>query len=435
MAATAPINEAAPNAPYYTPIQSPPAGTALSANPPTLFTPLKLRSQTFQNRIWVSPMAMYSSPNGYLTDLHLMHLGAFAYRGASLTIIEATAVQPEGRVTPQDAGLWEDGQVAPIRRIADLVHSQGQKLGLQLGHGGRKCSVCAPWLMPSRGARVLATEEAGGWPANVKSISPGRWGPGYATPQEMTRAELHDVVVAFADAARRAVAAGVDVIEIHAAHGYLLHSALSPLTNQRTDEYGGSFENRARLLVETLRAVRAVLPPGMPLSVRISATDWVDDGRPSWDVPQSIRLAKLLPALGVDLLDVSSGGNDAAQKIPVHTDFQIGIAGRIRAALHQEGITDLAVACVGMINEAEIARDAVQKGGLVSAAASEVSKDDATVHIEDEQGKPAQADVVLVARQFLREPEWVLKIARRLGVDVKWPIQYHMATYVKGVPV
>ncbi|KAG4029637.1 hypothetical protein MFRU_015g01730 [Monilinia fructicola] len=410
--------------PYATPAQNPPAGTATSQDPPTLFSPLTIRSLTFQNRIWVAPMCMYSANAGHLSDFHLVHLGAFAYRGASLTIIEATAVRPEGRISPGDAGLWDDAQVAGFRRVADFAHGQGQKIGVQLAHAGRKASTLPPWMVP-RGKSAVAEEKDGGWPQAVKGVSALRWGEGYAEPSEMTLEDLRDVVAAFRDAAKRAVKAGIDVIELHGAHGYLLHSSLSPVSNKRTDRYGGSWENRTRLLIETIKAVRSVIPEGMPLLLRISATEWLD-GVESWDVPDTIRLAKLLPALGVDLLDVSSAGNSPTQKIGMHTDYQISIAGEIRAALHKEGIKDLKIGCVGMITEAEAAKSHLEDGPATYPNAGE------TVDVTDEQGKIAKADVVLVARQFMREPEWVFRVAYRLGVDVQWPVQYLRAGFLKG---
>lgn len=367
---------------------------------------------------------MYSANAGHLSDFHLVHLGAFAYRGASLTIIEATAVRPEGRISPGDAGLWDDAQVAGFRRVADFAHGQGQKIGVQLAHAGRKASTLPPWMVP-RGKSAVAEEKDGGWPQAVKGVSALRWGEGYAEPSEMTLEDLRDVVAAFRDAAKRAVKAGIDVIELHGAHGYLLHSSLSPVSNKRTDRYGGSWENRTRLLIETIKAVRSVIPEGMPLLLRISATEWLD-GVESWDVPDTIRLAKLLPALGVDLLDVSSAGNSPTQKIGMHTDYQISIAGEIRAALHKEGIKDLKIGCVGMITEAEAAKSHLEDGPATYPNAGE------TVDVTDEQGKIAKADVVLVARQFMREPEWVFRVAYRLGVDVQWPVQYLRAGFLKG---
>ncbi|TVY37075.1 putative NADPH dehydrogenase, partial [Lachnellula occidentalis] len=236
--------------------------------------------------------------------------------------------------------------------------------------------------------------------------------------------DVRDVVDGFRDSARRAVEAGVDVIELHAAHGYLLCSFLSPISNRRTDTYGGSFENRIRILVEVIQAVRAVIPSGMPLLVRISATEWMEKhASESWDVESTIKLAKLLPALGVDLLDVSSGGNNEAQTIELHNGFQIGIAGRVRSALLEAGIKDLLVGAVGLITEAEAAKEIVENGKPGSK--------DATVEIENERGETSKADIVLVARQFMREPEWVLRVAHRLGVEVKWPQQYHRGQFLK----
>lgn len=407
-----------------TPAQNPPAGTALSPNPPTLFSPLTIRDVTFQNRIWVAPMCMYSANDGHLTDFHLVHLGAFAYRGASLTIIEATAVRPEGRISPGDAGLWEDAQISGIKRVADFAHGQGQKIGLQLAHAGRKASTMPPWMAP-RGKSAVAEEKDGGWPMGVKGMSALKWGEGYAEPSEMTIEEIQDVIDGFRDAAKRAVEAGIDVIEIHGAHGYLLHSSLSPVTNKRTDRYGGSWENRTRLLIDTIKAIRGVIPWGMPLLLRISATEWLE-GVESWDVPDTIRLAKKLPELGVDLLDVSSAGNSPTQKIGMHTNYQISLAREIRSALYKEGITDLKIGCVGMITEAEAA-----KSHLEEEPTSYLSQPE-TIEVKDEQGKIATADVVLVARQFMREPEWVFRVAYRLGVEVQWPVQYLRAGFLKG---
>lgn len=249
-----------------------------------------------------------------------------------------------------------------------------------------------------------------------------RWGEGYAMPREMSRSDIQGVVEGFRDAARRAVQAGVDVIEIHGAHGYLISSFLSPISNRRTDEYGGSFENRIRLLVDVVKAVREVIPEGMPLLVRVSSTEWMEkQAQESWDVESTIRLAKLLPGLGVDLLDVSSGGNNEKQAVTPFNNYQVGIAGRIREELYKAGIKDLLIGAVGMITEAEAAKEIVEKG-----------KGDGLVEIEDENGGTAKADVVLVARQFLREPEWVLRVAYRLGIKVQWPWQYDRGRFVKG---
>jgi 2,4-dienoyl-CoA reductase-like NADH-dependent reductase (Old Yellow Enzyme family) len=384
---------------------------------------------------------MYSAQDGHLTDFHLAHLGAFSYRGASLTIIEATAVLDNGGITPQDSGLWKDSQIEPIRRIATFVHSQGQKLGIQLAHAGRKASTVAPWLL-ERGASRLATKEEGGWTERVWGASPIVWGEGYAVPKEMTKQDIAEVVNGFRDSAKRAIQAGVDVIEIHAAHGYLLSSFLSPISNRRSDEYGGSFENRTRILVEVIQAIRQVIPQGTPLLVRVSATEWMEGTtEESWTVESTIKLAKLLPALGVDLLDVSSGGNNEKQKLSPFNDRQISIAHRVRTELIKAGVSDLLIGAVGMITEAEQAKEILE-------ITSEKINEDAThaevekeanilaggegVEIQDEQGAIAKADVVLVARQFLREPEWVLRVAFRLGVKVQWPVQYSRAQFLKG---
>lgn len=257
----------------------------------------------------------------------------------------------------------------------------------------------------------------------MKGASAITWGEGFADPKELTIGDIEEVISAFGESARRAVEAGVDVVEIHGAHGYLVSSFLSPISNHRTDKYGGSFENRTRILIEIVKAVRAVIPQDMPLLVRLSATEWMEkNAEESWDVESTIRVAKLLPALGVDLLDVSSGGNNAAQTIEMHSNFQIGIAGQIREALFAAGIKDLLIGAVGMITEAEVAKEIVQ-------ASAEEEK---TLEITDEQGAIAKADIVLVARQFLREPEWVLRVAHNLGVKVQWPNQYSRAPFVKG---
>ena len=406
---TASRDATAPITPYITPKQPLPAGTALTSNPPVLFQPLRIRDVVFQNRIWVAPMCTFSADNGHLTDFHFQHLSAFAFRGASLTIIEATAVSPSGRISPEDSGLWKDSQIAPLRRLADFVHSQGQKLGIQLTHAGRKASVLAPWLVPSRGGSRIATEDLGGWPHDVRAPSPIRWGEGYHLPQEMSKADIHNVIGEFCDAARRAVMAGIDVIELHGAHGYLLNQWLSPSSNMRVDEYGGCFENRVRLVMEVIAAVRGVIPSGMPLFFRISATEWLEGLAPAWwTVHDTIRFAKLLPGIGVDLLDVSSGGNNAAQKIATGNEYQVGIAGQVRRALRAENIP-LLVGAVGWITEALQAEEIVRG-------------------TEGESTGP-KADVVLIGRQFLREPEWVLRAAYSMGVEIQWPIQYQRAKF------
>jgi len=391
-------------------------------------------------------MCQYSAEDGHLTDYHLVHLSSFGFKGASLTIIEATSVLPNGGITPQDAGLWKDSQIAPIKRISTFFHvrclnllgtsrfplsvgksannhlqSQGQKLGIQLAHAGRKASTSAPWTVQERGQTITATKDVGGWPDDVMGPSAIKWGEGYPEPREMSAQDIVDVITGFRDSARRAVEAGIDVIEIHAAHGYLLSSFLSPLSNTRTDSYGGSFENRIRILIEIIKVIREVVPKGMPLLVRVSGTEWMEElEKDSWDVPSTIKLAKLLPALGVDLLDVSSGGNNERQHLSPFNDRQISIAGQIRSALYEAGIKDLLIGAVGMITEAEQAKEVLEK--TVGEG----------VEIQDEQGSLAKADVVLVARQFLREPEWVTRVAYRLGVKIKWPVQYERAQFLRG---
>lgn len=403
-------------------------------------------------------MCMYSADRGHLTDFHFSHLSAFAYRGAALTIIEATAVLDNGGITPQDSGLWEDSQIEPIRRLATYVHSQGQKLGIQLAHAGRKASTVAPWLVARGGSRI-ATKEEGGWEERVWGASPIVWGEGHVTPKEMTLDDIKTFIDGFAASAKRAVQAGIDVIEIHAAHGYLLSSFLSPISNVRTDKYGGSFDGRIRILLEVIEAVRAVIPSGMPLLVRVSATEWMEHkGKPSWDIPSTIELAKKLPALGVDLLDVSSGGNNEEQVFSPFNDRQIAFASTIRNELRKVGIENLLIGAVGQITEADQAASILQPSttatGIVATAKSvidgvknlvvgeaqqpqtgaaqptkeQAKEERAMVDVLDEQGAQAKADVVLIARQFLREPDFVLRAAHRLGVDVAWPTQYGYAS-------
>ncbi|KAI1137993.1 FMN-linked oxidoreductase [Hypoxylon sp. FL0543] len=424
-------NRGAPNATFYTPIQDPPAGTALDpANAPTLFQPLKIRGVELQNRFVVAPMCQYSADDGHLTDWHFAHLSQFILRGTALTIVEATSVTPNGRITPQDSGLWKDSQIVPLKRIVDFAHSQGQKVGIQLAHAGRKASTIAPWLRAdlSFPPSATAAPEHGGWPDDVWAPSAISFGPGFADARAMTKEDIKTVVQAFADAAKRAIAAGIDVIEIHGAHGYLITEFLSPISNKRTDEYGGSFENRTRLLFEIIKAVRSVMPETMPLWLRISATEWLEHlDEPSWDIEESIRLVKLLPAAGVDLVDVSSGGNSSSQKIDAHPYYQVNLAGRIREEIKKEGL-NLLVGAVGMITNAEMARSIVQEGKTLTTGATA----DDSVENGEPAGATTKADVVLVARQFLREPEFQLRAAHQLGVEVKWPNQYHRGLWRKG---
>jgi 2,4-dienoyl-CoA reductase-like NADH-dependent reductase (Old Yellow Enzyme family) len=347
-----------------------------------LFDPLTIRDLQFANRVFVSPMCQYSSSGGLPNDWHLVHLGSRAVGGAALVMTEATAVLPEGRISPQDLGIWSDAQVEPLRRIVRFIHDQGSVAGMQLAHAGRKASTHRPW--ESAGA---VPESEGGW-NNVMAPSAIAFTENYPKPQALTRDGIQEIVAAFAAAARRACDAGFRVIEIHAAHGYLIHEFLSPLSNQRDDDYGGSFENRTRALREIARAVRGAWPRGAPLFVRISATDWVQGG---WDLEQSIALARELKQLDVDLIDCSSGGSVPQANIPVGAGYQTPFAQRIR-------------------DEAEILTGAV--GMITSPAQAE--------HIIN----TGQADAILMAREFLREPYWPLRAAQELRQSVSWPVQY-----------
>jgi 2,4-dienoyl-CoA reductase-like NADH-dependent reductase (Old Yellow Enzyme family) len=347
-----------------------------------LFDPLPIRTLTFPNRVFVSPMCEYSSTDGFANDWHFVHLGSRAVGGAGLVFTEATAVTPEGRISPEDLGIWKDDHIEMLSRIVQFVHDQGSVAGMQLAHAGRKGSTFRPWS--GHGA---VPEGKGGW-SNVIAPSAVAFASDYPQPREMTKDDIAATVEAFAAAARRAHAAGFRVIEIHAAHGYLGHEFLSPLSNHRQDEYGGSFENRTRFVREVTVAIRRVWPDELPLFVRISATDWTAGG---WDLDQSIALARELKALGVDFVDCSSGGNVAAAKIPTGPGYQTRFAERVR---HEAGIL---TGAVGMITSAAQAEHIVGSG---------------------------QADAVLIARELLRDPYFPLRAARELGQDVTWPAQY-----------
>lgn len=356
-----------------------------------LFDPLPLRGVTLHNRITVSPMCQYSASDGRANDWHFVHYATRAVGGAGLVIMEATAVTPEGRISPQDLGLWSDEQVEPLARIVRFIHQQGSVAGIQLAHAGRKASTLRPW--DGLGA---APPSAGGW-ANIVAPSAVPFAEGDVTPRALGEGDIAGVVRAFAAAAQRALAAGFRVVEVHAAHGYLLHQFLSPLSNQRTDRYGGSFENRTRIVVEVARAIRAVWPEELPLFVRISATDWVDG---AWDVAQTVELARTLKTCGVDLVDCSSGGNVSGVKIPLVPGYQVPFAERVR---REAGI---ATGAVGLITDASQADQIIRSG---------------------------QADLVLLAREMLRDPYWPLRAARELGQPVTWPAQYLRAA-PKGTP-
>lgn len=357
---------------------------------PSLFDPITLQDLTIDNRIWLSPMCQYSvdKQDGVPTDWHLVHLGSRAALGYGLVLTEATAVTPEGRISPQDTGIWNDEQVVGWRRVVEFAHAQGTPIGVQLAHAGRKAATHAPWL-----GQGTAPESDGGWP----TVGPSAVAfEGYATPAELTTRQIADLVAAFAEAARRADDAGFDVVEVHAAHGYLLHQFLSPLANHRTDAYGGSFENRIRLVLEVVDAVRAAWPAGKPLLVRISATDWVDGG---WTVAEAAELGGLLREHGVDLVDTSSGGLDPDQQITVGPGYQVPFA-----------------------------RDVRTKGGVATGAVGLITEPAQAQQILDE----GSADVVLLARVALREPAWPLRAAHELGIarnEAPYPEQYRRGAW------
>jgi 2,4-dienoyl-CoA reductase-like NADH-dependent reductase (Old Yellow Enzyme family) len=347
-----------------------------------LLDPLTIRDIRFANRIVVSPMCEYSSTDGFANDWHFVHLGSRAVGGASLVLTEAAAVLPEARISPQDLGMWKDDHIAPLARIVRFIHEQGSVAGMQLAHAGRKASTYRPWE-----GHGTIPEDKGGW-KNVVAPSAVPFADHYPMPQALTLDSIKNVVSAFAAAARRACEAGFRVIEIHAAHGYLLHEFLSPLSNQRTDAYGGSFENRTRLVHETVAAVRGSWPERAPLFVRISATDWTDGG---WDVEQSVELARKLKELGADLIDCSSGGNVAQAKIPAGPGYQTQFAEQIRRE------ANILTGAVGMITSPAQAEHIILSG---------------------------QADAVVIAREFLRDPYFPLRAARELGQPISWPVQY-----------
>jgi 2,4-dienoyl-CoA reductase-like NADH-dependent reductase (Old Yellow Enzyme family) len=346
-----------------------------------LFTPLTLRGVALRNRIMVSPMCQYSCEDGYATDWHLVHLGSRAVGGAGLVMVEATAVEARGRISPQDMGIWKDDHLPALRRIASFVEGQGAAPGIQLAHAGRKASVMAPW----KGGGTVE-ESAGGWTVVAPSAIP--YGPGSPLPVALSREGIAGVVDAFVAGARRALDAGFKVVELHFAHGYLVHEFLSPLSNQRTDQYGGAFENRTRLAREITRAVRAGWPQSLPLLARISCSDWAQGG---WDIDESVELARLLKSDGVDLVDCSSGGNIHSAKVDAGPGYLAPYAERVR---REAGIP---TASVGFITSAHQAEQIIRNG---------------------------QADLVVLARQMLRDPYWPLHAAAELRAEVPWPAQY-----------
>lgn len=354
-----------------------------------LFEPRTLRSLTIPNRVWMAPMCQYSAepsgPNaGVAHDWHFAHYAARAAGGTGLILLEATAVTPEGRISPYDLGIWNDTQVEALRRIVGFLKSQGTVPGIQIGHAGRKASTDQPW----RGGAPVGADAHGWQPV---APSPVPFDDGHPVPDELSREQIRHVAGLFAAAARRALDAGFEVVEIHGAHGYLIGEFLSPHSNHRTDEYGGSFENRTRFALEVVDAVRQVWPEELPLFFRISATDWLE-GTAGWTADDTVRFAALLKEHGVDLLDVSAGGNAPRVRIPVGPGYQVPFAARVKEE------TGLPVAAVGLITEAEQAEKIVANG---------------------------EADAVLLGRELLRNPSWARHAARELGGDVHVPDQYH----------
>ncbi|KAK1621567.1 NADH:flavin oxidoreductase/NADH oxidase [Colletotrichum phormii] len=387
------INEGAKNVPYFTPIQDPAAGTARDPQPDgTLFSPLKIRGLTLHNRIIVSPMCQYSADKGHMTAWHKTHLQSYAVRGAGLVLTEVQAVVPEGRISPEDLGIWDDSQLVAAKEVIDFVHSQGGHIGAQIGHAGRKASTVAPWI----DRKAVAGEKGRGWPKDVYGPSAVAYSDDTYVPKEMTLKDIETVKAKWVDAVKRAVKVGYDTIEIHAAHGYLINNFLSPTSNKRTDQYGGSFENRSRLLVELTELTRANVPEDYPVLVRLAGTDYLefDPSIPQWDIPQAQKLAKILADKGADFLDISAGGQDARMKVVPGPKYQAYIAEAIRKAVEGTGTL------VGSV------------GGIATGK-------DATEVLAD-----GQADAVLVARAFLKDPNLVWTWADELDIDVHAPSQY-----------
>lgn len=349
-----------------------------------LFTSLTIRDITFKNRIAMSPMCQYSATDGFASDFHYVHYGSRAIGGAGLIIQEATAVSPEGRITPGDLGLWDDRHTEKLTGIVDFIHEHGAMAAIQLAHAGRKAGCARPW----DGDRKL-TQKDGGWTAVAPSAIP--FYPEDEAPQALDRNGIKKVVSDFRDATQRALTAGYDVVEIHAAHGYLIHQFLSPISNRRTDEYGGSYENRIRLLIDIVDGVRSVWPDKLPLFVRLSSTDWVEGG---WNPEETAKLASILKSNGVDLIDCSSGGMVPYAKIPFGPGYQVPFAEKIK---REAGIL---TGAVGLINRAEQAEEILQN---------------------------SQADLIMIGRELLRNPHFSLYAAHTLGEVIEWPRQYRRA--------
>ncbi|KAH8901178.1 FMN-linked oxidoreductase [Thozetella sp. PMI_491] len=387
------INRPARNISFYTPIQDPPAGTHWDPQPEgALFSPLKVNGMVLHNRIIVSPMCQYSAKDGYMTMWHHVHLGSFAVRGAGLVLTEVIAVSPEGRISPQDLGLWEDGQIEPLRKIVEFAHSQGVKFGVQMGHAGRKASTVAPWL----DRKAAAQEKSEGWPDNVIAPSPCPYSKETIIPHEATKADIDKFKADWVAAIRRALKAGVDVIEVHGAHGYLLNEFLSPASNKRTDEYGGSLENRMRLFIEAVDLLKAEVPEDYPVMVRMPATDYLehDSSLPQWTLDDGVVLAKALATRGVDFLDVTGGGIDARQKIKTRPGYQVPYAEAVKKAVVG---TKTLVGTVGEITSGKQAQGILNSDG---------------------------ADAIIVGRAFLKDPSLVWRWADELEMDIHVPSQY-----------
>ncbi len=354
-----------------------------------LFSPITIRSLTFRNRIIVSPMCEYSSEDGFASDWHLVHLGSRAVGGAALVLTEAIAVEAQGRISPQDLGIYRDEHLEMLTRITDFIKGQGAIAGTQLAHAGRKASTRRPF---EKGPHTVAQQEGGWTPVAPSELA---FSPTYPNPTALNRTQIAEVTAAFVKATERTLKAGFEVIELHAAHGYLLHQFLSPVANQRSDEYGGSFENRIRFLIEVVDAVRSEWSSELPLFVRLSATDWLENlPVESWRLSDTVELCKILKEHGVDLIDVSSGGLSPEQQIAVGPGYQVPFAEAVRRE------SDIMTAAVGLITEAEQANQVINSG---------------------------QADMVALARQLLRDPYWPLRAARELNQEIVWPTQYERA--------
>ena len=351
-----------------------------------LFSPIQIRGIELKNRLVISPMCQYSSIDGFANDWHLVHLGSYAVGGAALVFTEAASVSPQGRITADDLGIWKDEHVPFLKRITEFIKNNGSVSGIQLAHAGRKASQLSPW----KGRRTM-NESEGAWQVEAPSAIP--YSEEYPFPKEMSKEDIQQTINDFGNAAKRSVEAGFDVIEIHGAHGYLLNEFMSPISNHRTDKYGGSFENRVRLLLEVVQEIRANIQGSMPLFVRISATDWVEGG---WNENDSVELAAILQTLDVDILDCSSGGNSHDQKIDVKPLYQVPFSEKVKEE------TQMKTGTVGLITTAEQAENILHQN---------------------------QADLIIVARQFLRDPYFALHAARDLGVDVPWPVQYDRAKH------